>query len=1803
MFGSGGGFGGGMSFGGEKADITGGFETVQKGDNSQVKLDFSGFDSGKKQSIFSNPGAASNKAKVNMSSGGMGSGNGMAGSMFGSGNVSFNSFSGNASSNAPPAQAQTSVLSSSSGFSSFANNSSSIFGNSSFNSSQPSNQQSSSIFGGNNSNAGNSIFGNDSNTSVLNSGSATSIFGNDKSNSTSIFGNDNSNSTSIFGNPESNADSAKPSIFGNSESKPSDSLFSGGNQTTSSLFAEPKSSSLFDNQKSDSEAKSSLFSGTSLFSNSDKPPTSSSIFGKPSNSTTEEPKSTLANASPSKTTTSLFGDSNGSSLFSSATSKPADAPSIFGKSSLFSAPAANPPAATVEEGGGEKGSIQDVYRERLRKLYAEKNPDKLAKLDGFLSKYAGQEHSLYEKVCKKYNVKAQPEYKGFSSQTSVSVSFPPPENAQKEGESSSASLFPVDGPVAPAAKSSSIFSMSPPKDSGSSKSKAKEKVPLFGKESTKSEEVPKSDISSIFPPNSIFSGAEGSTMFTLNENGSLTKDSEPPKAQEPTKKEETDLTKLTLTQFVKRSNQLATQFMTPAERDMDKTLIAKQTSPEEWREYAFKRVEEIYQECAPEKVKKVPSLKTKYHGKETYLLQQICKKNKKPMELPPYPLRKEFGKVCLMPSAYLDGGAYPELHKSYEMQFPPPFNVEDNVESKAPAPKAVAPEPKAPEVKLSAPKAPEPKVQLTPATNVKQGEPSVSMSRPDLVIDQSVSISRADLADIPDVETSRPDIFINSEPGSLKKTPTKNKAEPGKTVTLTNILANSKKGTSESSSSLFETRSDIFDTRTSLLEPEKPKARLAPPKKVEKSKPKKEEKLKIVSYESSSDEDEEPKISSKIQSEPKNDPSPPQKDEMEKYKDKLRFRVDPASFDTVASSGVEHSFLDAMKFVTEQSKKISLYTLQVDDALEEFEGNRNQELNENISKLQLNMKSIIKGTNKNIDSINQVCHIYGDVESHVGQTNRIREIAKDENFRKEFEERPLTKQAKQMQTQLREQLDKVSTIMTRIEEKVADRKAVDSNKLFQINNNDNLITTTCSIGRLVQQAVQRTCEVELKVDLIKGKRNETACDLLLSKPEVNYLTGVYELKSSEKAKPPPMLTIPKAGPNKLIPLSPARKALKSPPKRLSTDYVDKMIKSFIQLKPPSVKDAPKDPESRLQEKIQESKFKSPLTVIGKVVPRKYRRRVGALSKLQEKPPDFDYAPPPPPKIVAKPPEPPPAPSVPASAPAAPAGKKPKVLFGEKKTEEKKPNLLVSAPMTAQKSGPTDAPQDAAKNAESQKSFMSGGLFGKKTDDTKAGEKTADISSIFPPKPADKPAESTSIFGKKAEEKPAEKASIFENKDAAKPAGGGLFSNNAASSGGSLFSKGGGNSGGSLFNNAASNSNANAGSETGSVYDVYKARLTEIYQAKNPSKVSKVDQFLKKYAGKEHALYSKVCKKYGMTPKAQYTPGGSSGGGMFSNKKAKVNMNMGGNSNAAPGLFNNNQNSNNNSSSIFGSNSTSSLFGNNNQSNTNNNSNNGGSIFGNNNQNNTNNNSNNGGSIFGNNNNQNNGGGIFGNNNNQNNNNNNQNQGSSLFGNNQNSGGNLFGNNNNQNNNGGMFGNNNSNNGGMFGNNSGSSIFGNNNSNNGFNSNNQQESGTVQQVYAQRLQVIYQKFAPNKLGNIPKVMQKYRGNEHAMYIKVCQKYGINPQNQYTGGNSAGSMFGGNSGGSLFGNNNSGGGMFGNSNNNNNGGMFGNNNNNSGGMFGNNNSNNSGPSGFSSFASGGSVFGGNNNSNNNHTQFFP
>lgn len=41
--------------------------------------------------------------------------------------------------------------------------------------------------------------------------------------------------------------------------------------------------------------------------------------------------------------------------------------------------------------------------------------------------------------------------------------------------------------------------------------------------------------------------------------------------------------------------------------------------------------------------------------------------------------------------------------------------------------------------------------------------------------------------------------------------------------------------------------------------------------------------------------------------------------------------------------------------------------------------------------------------------------------------------------------------------------------------------------------------------------------------------------------------------------------------------------------------------------------------------------------------------------------------------------------------------------------------------------------------------------------------------------------------------------------------------------------------------------------------------------KNPKKVSAVDALLTKYRGREHGVYTKVCAKYGIKPKPEWTP--------------------------------------------------------------------------------------------------------------------------------------------------------------------------------------------------------------------------------------------------------------------------------------------------------------------------------------------
>lgn len=51
--------------------------------------------------------------------------------------------------------------------------------------------------------------------------------------------------------------------------------------------------------------------------------------------------------------------------------------------------------------------------------------------------------------------------------------------------------------------------------------------------------------------------------------------------------------------------------------------------------------------------------------------------------------------------------------------------------------------------------------------------------------------------------------------------------------------------------------------------------------------------------------------------------------------------------------------------------------------------------------------------------------------------------------------------------------------------------------------------------------------------------------------------------------------------------------------------------------------------------------------------------------------------------------------------------------------------------------------------------------------------------------------------------------------------------------------------------------------------VYRRRIVSIFEQLNPNKLKNVDHLLDKYEGKEHMLYSNVCKKYLVSPEQEY----------------------------------------------------------------------------------------------------------------------------------------------------------------------------------------------------------------------------------------------------------------------------------------------------------------------------------------------
>lgn len=57
--------------------------------------------------------------------------------------------------------------------------------------------------------------------------------------------------------------------------------------------------------------------------------------------------------------------------------------------------------------------------------------------------------------------------------------------------------------------------------------------------------------------------------------------------------------------------------------------------------------------------------------------------------------------------------------------------------------------------------------------------------------------------------------------------------------------------------------------------------------------------------------------------------------------------------------------------------------------------------------------------------------------------------------------------------------------------------------------------------------------------------------------------------------------------------------------------------------------------------------------------------------------------------------------------------------------------------------------------------------------------------------------------------------------------------------------------------------------------------------------------------------------------------------------------------------------------------------------------------------------------------------------------------------------------------------------------------------------------SVSVEYKSRLKELFKKYNKSKIGTIDRLVAKYQGNEHELYVKVCQKYGVNPQGEYNG----------------------------------------------------------------------------------------
>eukprot|EP00494_Astrolonche_serrata_P031619 UN31888 len=199
-------------------------------------------------------------------------------------------------------------------------------------------------------------------------------------------------------------------------------------------------------------------------------------------------------------------------------------------------------------------------------------------------------------------------------------------------------------------------------------------------------------------------------------------------------------------------------------------------------------------------------------------------------------------------------------------------------------------------------------------------------------------------------------------------------------------------------------------------------------------------------------------------------------------------------WDSIATEHpVEHAFIDAVKFVQEQTERIQNYTDEVQNELQIFEDNINP-LTLNIADCEQECKDVIKKVNVNVESGNETFKQYMDAEVHLLSTNEIaKKIQKNAS---EIEDQPLSSTGLKFEKLLDEDFQGVKSKLDIIEGRLTEIRG--AKQIWSSSKPADIVKTTMyRIGQMVQNTVQNVCTVEAKVGILTQREEfKQGCDIL-----------------------------------------------------------------------------------------------------------------------------------------------------------------------------------------------------------------------------------------------------------------------------------------------------------------------------------------------------------------------------------------------------------------------------------------------------------------------------------------------------------------------------------------------------------------------------------------------------------------------------------------------------------------------------------------------------------------------------------